>query len=238
MQGNAWHKTSKRELAQWASALAIAIVLALILGIIEHRYRSWRLEDYWVLSVLGLTLLSYWGLELIRAALSPNSHGDTPPDGTGHKTSRGRTSTKDEPQSAHSKAVPLIFKSDTAAFEYACEYMDNSLTEGATLPALVVDARKYAGMDTAVMRDAKGIQTAMVRVASDDGGFLCVTRTVAPEVEDLEPGTFVAWQAQKYIPSAEKAFDDPRSAWIGFIVAKLKPRLDVNNGWAIERSYL
>jgi hypothetical protein len=132
----------------------------------------------------------------------------------------------------------LSFKDGKAAFIYSCEFMDCTLREGSMLPALVLDSREEFGTKTAIAVNDKGLQTCVLRVASDDGGFIVPAQTAGAKGPTLKPGMLVGWQARAYSADiAKKSPDDPRFGWIGFIVVVLKPDLDINKGWSIHAPF-
>ncbi len=126
------------------------------------------------------------------------------------------------------KLGPLVFKSNEAAFEYACRFMQCDLAEGAFLPALVVDAREMFGASKALARPSDGTQVAVLRVASRDGGFVVAAQTVGANGPELSPGDFVAWQAAEFSSRIAAGSDDPRFGWVGLILGRLKAQ------WAAE----
>lgn len=130
----------------------------------------------------------------------------------------------------------LRFKTNQAAFEYACGYMDCELAPGKLIPALVQSANKIVGSSWDVIREEDGEQTATLKVASRDGGFLVVAVTLSQEMPDLQVGDFVGWHAGMFKPDLAATADDERFGWIGFIVAILKPELDPKRGWAIAET--
>jgi hypothetical protein len=68
-----------------------------------------------------------------------------------------------------------------------------------------------------------GNQTALLCVASNDGGFVVAARTAGPKGPWLEPGQLVAWKAVRYVPEVANAVSDKRFGWVGVIVGTLKP---------------
>lgn len=121
-------------------------------------------------------------------------------------------------------APPLYFKDGAAAFGYCCQYMECPLGEGSSLPALVLDARELFGSAAAVKIEDNGNQTAAIRVASSDGGFLVFGPTAGPKGPRLQPGQLVCWQAGSFSPSVAKLSKDGRFGWVGLIVGTLKPQ--------------
>jgi hypothetical protein len=118
---------------------------------------------------------------------------------------------------------PLVFEDGSAALEYACKFMECSLHEGSNLPAVVLDSRELFATPTAVRTQDDGNQIAMIRVASDDGGFVVPATTAGPNGPKLQPGQLIAWIAMKHLPEITQTMKDKRFGWVGLIVGTLKP---------------
>lgn len=131
---------------------------------------------------------------------------------------------------------PLFFKDGTAALQYACKSMECPLHEGSCLPAVVLDSRELLGIPTAVKIQADGNQRAILRVASDDGGFLVAASTAGTEGPELHPGQLVAWMAIKHEPDIAKTAKDKRVSWVGVIIATLKPE-HRNGNWIGDEKF-
>jgi hypothetical protein len=134
------------------------------------------------------------------------------------------------PRSVAANIPPLFFKDGASAFEHACQYMECPLHEGSMLPALVLDAHKLFGVATAVKREPDGNQIAVLRVASNDGGFLVNAVTAGPKGPPLHPGQLVWWQAGKHAPEVANLSKDERFGWVGLIIGTLKPEHH-NGAW-------
>ena len=135
---------------------------------------------------------------------------------------------------------PLYFRDGSAAFAYACEFLQCDLVEKATLPALVVDACAELGADDAVTLMPDGTQMIALRVSSKDGGFLVLSSTVSANGPRLKPGDLVSWYAGQRVPrprETPKLTTDARSQWVGLAIAKLKPEYTSGRGWAIEEPF-
>ena len=132
---------------------------------------------------------------------------------------------------------PLYFNDGTAAFEYACKYMECALDDSSLLPALILDSRKLFGTQAAVKIQDDGNQLAILRVASNDGGFLVASTTTNPKGPRLIPGQLVAWQAMKYVPDIAVTTNDKRLGWVGLIVGTLKTE-HINGGWTVGERFL
>jgi hypothetical protein len=66
-----------------------------------------------------------------------------------------------------------------------------------------------------------GIQRAVLRVASGDGGFIVIADTMTPKGGDLKTGDLVVWVPMIHKSKLARAADDERFGWIGFIGAKI-----------------
>ena len=111
----------------------------------------------------------------------------------------------------HQQFPILPFKSGEGFFRHWCDYGDNHLAADQPIVALVLDARKFAGTQTAVKTRDDGIQVAVVRIASDDGGFEVIAET-AGHGDPLAPGNeyrhhrlFVAMRGTEFEPVPVKA---------------------------------
>jgi hypothetical protein len=127
--------------------------------------------------------------------------------------------------------LPLLpFKSGQGFFEYHCKFMDTRIEPGKALAAIVLDAKEEFGTETAVKLDERGIQTATIRVASDAGGFITFAQTASERGEPLAPGDVVAWIPGIHRADIAKAMGSEEGGWIGMIVAKIAPEIDMNSG--------
>ena len=125
--------------------------------------------------------------------------------------------------------LPILkFKNGEAFFEYHCKFMNTRIQPGSPLAALVLDAEKTFGLPVPVRVGEDGVQTAMLKVASDDGGFTVVAQTVSGKGVRLKPGDVVAWLPGQHVPKLAEAADDERFGWVGLIVAKIAPEIDEN----------
>jgi hypothetical protein len=135
-------------------------------------------------------------------------------------------------------SVPLYFKNNVAAFDYACQYLSLDLESEAILPALVIDAATALGADQSVILMEDGTQMLALRVCSRDGGFLVLARSITAKGPRLRLGDLVAWQAgaplKREMPELNK---DPRSHWAGAVLMKLKPQYVSDKGWAIDEPF-
>lgn len=128
----------------------------------------------------------------------------------------------------------LMFKDNNSAFDYACKYIDCTPKEGATLLAIVLDSKEEYETKQSVKTQDDGSQLAMIKVASDDGGFNVPANTAGTEGVILKPGDLVAWQAMQYMPELGNIAEDSRFGWVGLILGTLKPELN-NKEWVRDK---
>jgi hypothetical protein len=124
----------------------------------------------------------------------------------------------------------LVFKTGEAFVDYHCKYMKTRLEPGSPLAALVLDATEMFGVPVPVKIDDNGFQTATLRVASDDGGFVVLAQTASGGGDRLKPGDVVAWIPGQHLPKLAQATGDERFGWVGLIVAKVAPEIDMSKG--------
>jgi hypothetical protein len=141
----------------------------------------------------------------------------------------------------------FAFEDGATAFKQACDG-ECLLREGVILPALVLDVRNSFGSAPAAKNLVDGGQIASIRVASADGGFIVSASTSGLRGPTLQPGHFVAWQAERYdpdvakvAPATKKRFGwigvrDKRSGWVGLIKGTLKLIYE-DGGWVGDERF-
>ncbi|MBO6669400.1 hypothetical protein [Parvibaculum sp.] len=134
-------------------------------------------------------------------------------------------------------AAELVFKGGKEFFEYQCKFGHTEIREKEAIVAIVVDAKKEFGTSQSVAIQPNGIQKAVIRVASDDGGFIVFADTVSSNGKRLKPGDVVFWVPVIWNKEIAEAMGDERQGWIGPIVAKLKPELLPGGDWSIACRY-
>jgi hypothetical protein len=125
----------------------------------------------------------------------------------------------------------LHFKNGAAFLEYQCQFGHTDIQPRQGIVALVLDAKKEFGVSQSVKVEADGQQMAMLRVASEDGGFIVPAYTATGNGDRLKPDDVVIWvpveYAQQSLKNAENV--DPRFGWVGFIVAKVAPEINTHS---------
>lgn len=123
----------------------------------------------------------------------------------------------------------LPFKSGAAFFEYQCEFGHTEIVPKQGVVALVLNSEKEFGVQDAVKVENDGTQIVTLKVVSEDGGFLVISRTASGKGERLRPDDVVIQvplvHSEEVIPDGA----DERFGWAGFIVAKIAPEIDMAN---------
>jgi len=125
----------------------------------------------------------------------------------------------------------LVFKDSAAFFKLQCKYGQTKIVKNQGIIAIILDASKEFGAEVAVKIEPDGSQLVMLKVASDDGGFIVPSRTPLPIGENLKPGDLVIWVPVEYMEMSRAVDEtiDSRFGWTGFVVAKVKPEFDPQN---------
>lgn len=124
----------------------------------------------------------------------------------------------------------LPFKDGAGFLEYQCKYGFTDIRPKQGIVALVLDSKKEFGTATPVKVDERGVQTATLKVASEDGGFIVSAQTPSGKGDPLRPGDVVIWVPLQHIGDAAVPDGlDKRFGWVGFIVAKVEPEIDLAN---------
>jgi hypothetical protein len=128
------------------------------------------------------------------------------------------------------KTSSAKFSDPQAQFELQCKYGQTDVEPGQRIIAIVIDAAKELGMPVSIKVEETGRQTAALRVAAPDGGFIVIASTSGPG-EPLAPGDLVMWVAGQWVKQLADVSPkkDPRFGWVGFIRAKVKPKISFDN---------
>jgi hypothetical protein len=121
---------------------------------------------------------------------------------------------KPKEQGANDSIPDLIYKSNESAFDSVCQFGSHTVKKGTGHMAIVLDSRERFSTREAVKRRDDGIQTAILKVADHDGGFLVISNTAIPDAPPLYPGDIVHWVAFKYMSELATTFESTKSGWI------------------------
>lgn len=188
----------------------------------------------WGIALIGLMFMSYKCLKCDKKLSNDEGKKGICPQCGNFKNIEKNNISINQQKINENTNNELVFKSNMAAFEYACKYLDCTLNEGATLPAIVIDAKDELGTEKSVKTQDDGSQLAMIKVASSEGGFIVLANTAGKESTILKPGDFVAWQAMQHMPDIGKIAGDLIFGWAGLIIGTLKPEL-TSNGWVGDK---
>jgi hypothetical protein len=122
----------------------------------------------------------------------------------------------------------LPFKSGSAFLEYQCEYGFTEIRVKQGIVALVIDSREY-GTKEAIKLEADGRQIVTLKVASSDGGFIVSAQTPTGKGDRLKPDDVVIWVPLQHVGDIIPDGIDKRFGWVGFVVAKVAPEIDMSN---------
>lgn len=133
------------------------------------------------------------------------------------------------------------YKDSFAAFDAHCRNLDCSIRPGRPLSAIVLDAKDFLQKDSVSILD-NGIQRAILKVASRDGGFIVVADSYGAKGPKLQPGLLVEWipshhsdERLKYLSVLGPAARDRRCGWFGCILGTLRPIYDMSRAdWLPE----
>lgn len=123
----------------------------------------------------------------------------------------------------------LPFKDGQGFLEYQCEYGFTEIRPKQGVVALVLDSQKEFGTKEAVTVMSDGVQQTTLKVASSDGGFIVASQTATGKGDRLKPGDVVIWVPLQHLGDKVPEGMDNRFGWVGFIVAKVKPEIDLSN---------
>jgi len=113
-------------------------------------------------------------------------------------------------------------------FALHCRHGNSEIREKYGLVALV-----ETGADSSITEEDRSrdgsIQTVSLRVVSADGGFEVIAQPMC-DGPLLHAGDCVLWVPYQYDEQRSLQSGDPRSGWVGVIVAKIAPEIDPANG--------
>ncbi len=135
---------------------------------------------------------------------------------------------------------PFRFDSAEAFFADQCRRASGKIVRRKGLAALVVNGTQELGGERSTLVRDDGTQLAMLTVAAPDGGFRVPATTLTGNGDRLKPGDLVVWVPMQRMSTALDVLGDAdtRFLWSGFIVAKIKPELDLSkSGFEIACRY-
>jgi hypothetical protein len=118
---------------------------------------------------------------------------------------------------------PLEFPDCQAAFEYACNHLDNRILLEALLPALVLEPGETG---------SEGERYFLLQLAGKDGGRKIWACTLKEASEAPSPGDLVGFRVVRHDPEMPAGLD-----LLGFIACGLAPEFFPGKGWRISINY-
>ena len=132
----------------------------------------------------------------------------------------------------------LPFKDGQSFFEYQCQFGVTDIVPKQGMIAKVEDARKVFGNDVAVRTLPSGAQFAVLKVVSDDGGFIVFAETPTAQGPPLVPDDIVVWVPLTHTAEKMNAGMDERLGWQSVIIAKVSLTLDMSKaGFDLTHRY-
>ncbi|MEL6375258.1 MAG: hypothetical protein AAFR04_14980 [Pseudomonadota bacterium] len=125
--------------------------------------------------------------------------------------------------------MDTAFSTNAEAFEYACTNLNCDIELYKALPAVVMDGASVLKAQGGVQSEPDGTQHAILQVASADGGFLVLARTLGPKGPRLAVGDLVAWIPAQYSAQLAQSGHDERFGWVGVIFGTLEPRREAGS---------
>ena len=122
---------------------------------------------------------------------------------------------------------PRTFDSTRDAFDFCCDSMNYKIRTGATLPAVVQDAREQFGTPTPVKRRESGHQLAILNVPTEDGILQVIGETITADAPELQAGDFVEWRCGTITPGV----------CVGLILGRLAPELLGDESWRMAEPF-
>jgi hypothetical protein len=108
-------------------------------------------------------------------------------------------------------------------FRLQCKYGDTKIETGKGMIAIVLDPRKeFPEIKVPIKIDPDGKQIALIKVISEDGGFIVTASTPSSKGDRLAPGDVVAWVPFAYHNVESLGPAGKRIGWVGLIRAKVK----------------
>jgi hypothetical protein len=114
----------------------------------------------------------------------------------------------------------FCFNDPEAFFRLQCKYGHVDIQVGTGQIAIVLDAAKMFGVPVPVKIKPDGSQEALLKVVSEDGGFVVMAKTLG-KGDRLVPGDIVMWVPVSYSNIVASVGEDKRFGWVGLIRAKV-----------------
>ncbi|HLO27105.1 MAG TPA: hypothetical protein VK187_13425 [Geobacteraceae bacterium] len=118
---------------------------------------------------------------------------------------------------------PLVFPDNQAAYDYACQHLDNRILFEAVIPALVLEQGS---------RGSEGERYFLVQLAGRDGGRQLWACTLKEATSFPAPGDLIGFRVVRYDPDLAEGLD-----LLGYIAFGFEPVFVPRKGWRIDKNY-
>lgn len=124
------------------------------------------------------------------------------------------------------------FASTMEAFEHACSEHDTEVVPEQPMLAMVLESVHESGAQT----EGDGCAQLTLRVASEDGGFVAISRTTFAPKQPLHPGDLVCWVPLQQDGDLAARAQDARFGWVGLVFASFEPEWDQDE-WVVREFF-
>ncbi len=124
------------------------------------------------------------------------------------------------------------FTSAMEAFEHACAEHDTEIVPEQPMLAMVLESVHESGAET----EGDGCAQLTLRVASEDGGFVAISRTTFAPKQPLNPGDLVCWVPLQQDSDLAARAQDSRFGWVGLVFASFEPEW-VGDEWVVREFF-
>lgn len=124
------------------------------------------------------------------------------------------------------------FTSTMEAFEHACAEHDTLIVPEQPLLAMVLESVSDAGAQA----EGDGCAQLTLKVASDNGGFVVISRTTFAPKQPLHPGDLVCWVPLQHDPELAARAEDDRFGWVGLVFASFEPEWSEDE-WVVREFF-
>jgi hypothetical protein len=124
------------------------------------------------------------------------------------------------------------FTSTMEAFEHACAEHDTEIVPEQPMLAMVLESVSDAGERA----EGDGCAVLTLKVASEDGGFVVISRTTFPPKNMLRPGDLVCWVPLQQDAELAARAGDGRFGWVGLVFATFEPEW-VEDEWVVREFF-
>jgi len=128
------------------------------------------------------------------------------------------------------------FPSTRTAFEHACREHDCAIVEETPMLAIVLDAKLEFGATHSITVEQDGCFQVTLKVASEDGGFVLLSRTTRPPKHPLNVGDLVCWVPLRHDLGLAQETNEHRFGWAGLVFATLEPIWE-DGEWGLREFY-